>query len=208
MKLNMQSMVDNVIECSEEHKHRFINVFSQAFFDNPLFIALCKSPEHRRKKLKAFSDETFRYGLKFGKIYASSENLEGMMICIPPENVYRTFAKEIKVITFKIFCQIIWFYLKSFSKVDSCLDSAHRRYAPFNHWCLMALAVEPRFQGQGHGSTLVQFITKKARESNLPIYLDTQNERNLSFYKKMGFKILEEELIPKLEVKTWYFLKE
>ncbi|TFF87278.1 MAG: GNAT family N-acetyltransferase [Promethearchaeota archaeon] len=199
--------LNNIIECSEKHKERFIEIFSQAFFEDPLFIAVFKDPEFRRKKLIPFFDEAFRYGLKFGRIYASSENLEGMIVCLPPNNTYRNFLKEIKVINLKIFLQIFWIYLKIWNNVDKCHGSAHKRHAPFNHFYIMSFAIDPKFQRRGYGSALMQYIIKVVNKSNLPIYLETQNEKNLSFYEKFDFEVLEEEIIQKLDVKTWYLLK-
>ena len=200
--------LDKVIEASEEHKERFIEVSAKAFFDNPLFLAVFKNPEYRKKKLKPFFDETFRYGKKFGKVIASSDKLEGFLIYIYPENVYRTFRKELKAITFKIFCQVIWPYLTGWSKVDDYLLERHKQYTPFKHWTALAIAIDPKFQGQGHGTTLFNYMIIDTKESNLPIFLDTQNASASKLYERLGFKVLEFSKIPKLDVSSWFMLRE
>ncbi|MEJ7676320.1 MAG: GNAT family N-acetyltransferase [Segetibacter sp.] len=44
-------------------------------------------------------------------------------------------------------------------------------------------------QGSGVGSSMLQEVITRSNEEQIPIYLETSNERNLNFYKKHGFEV-------------------
>jgi ribosomal protein S18 acetylase RimI-like enzyme len=65
------------------------------------------------------------------------------------------------------------------------------------HWYLAGLGVEPSQQRQGIGSALLAPGIEGAARERLPCVLLTNDERNLSFYERHGFKtVLEGEKPP------------
>ena len=63
------------------------------------------------------------------------------------------------------------------------------------HFYLGWLGVEPSCQGQGMGSTLLQFLIEQADEAQVGCYLETDNPRNLPLYERFGFRVVGEEEI-------------
>ena len=53
------------------------------------------------------------------------------------------------------------------------------------------LGVEPEFQGQGVGTRLLKEIIQMVDQRNLPIYLETSLLINVSFYKRLNFKVFQ-----------------
>jgi ribosomal protein S18 acetylase RimI-like enzyme len=87
-------------------------------------------------------------------------------------------------------------------------EERHKALAPFEHWYLQNIAVEPEEQGKGYGSLLIRAMTEKIdREDRVPIFLETNKEKNLPFYQKHGFEILEHTIIPKTDVPLWCMLR-
>ncbi len=68
------------------------------------------------------------------------------------------------------------------------------------HWYLMALGVDPDHQGQGHGSTLVHHGIERADRDGRMIYLETETEKNRDFYTRLGFEVIDEMVIPDLDL--------
>lgn len=60
------------------------------------------------------------------------------------------------------------------------------------HWYLMALGVDPAHQGEGFGSVLVRAGTRRADRDRVPIYLETEAGRNVAFYERLGFVVIDE----------------
>lgn len=60
------------------------------------------------------------------------------------------------------------------------------------HWHLAFLGVDPRHQGQGIGSALLQFALPRIDEQRLPAYLESSNPANVPLYQRHGFEVIRE----------------
>ncbi len=57
---------------------------------------------------------------------------------------------------------------------------------------IKAIAVIPEFQGQGIGTEMMAFITKKLEKAeNIGLHARTSNRKGVSFYQNMGFDIVK-----------------
>jgi ribosomal protein S18 acetylase RimI-like enzyme len=62
------------------------------------------------------------------------------------------------------------------------------------HWYVHMMAIDPRQQGRGMGGALLADVlsaTANAHDTGHPVLLTTHNERNVAFYRKAGFEIVE-----------------
>jgi len=69
------------------------------------------------------------------------------------------------------------------------LDKVHQRLIPGRHWYLLALGVEPSVEKERLCATLLEPILSRADAQGLPCYAETFNPKDLSFYKRLGFRI-------------------
>jgi GNAT superfamily N-acetyltransferase len=60
------------------------------------------------------------------------------------------------------------------------------------HWYLAILGVEPAVQGQGVGSHLLRHCLEKIDRAGMPAYLESSNARNVPFYQRHGFDVMQE----------------
>ena len=56
------------------------------------------------------------------------------------------------------------------------------------HWYLHKIAVHPSRQGLGLGPRLVEPMLERADADGVPVYLESSNPRNRSFYHRLGFE--------------------
>ena len=70
------------------------------------------------------------------------------------------------------------------------------------HWHLSSVCVLPEKQGQGIGSMLLDFMCMYVDELRRGAYLETDQPRNVGFYERFGFSVIEEE--PVLSVPNWF----
>lgn len=81
------------------------------------------------------------------------------------------------------------------------------RHEPLNqHWHLGPIGVLPEYQGQGIGSLLMQRFCKEVDICQASAYLETDLDRNVVFYEKFGFRIINTSLI--FDVDNRYMLRD
>lgn len=71
----------------------------------------------------------------------------------------------------------------------SQMDDAHPR---FPHWYLAWFGVDRAMQGRGFGGEFMKHCLTIVDEDHLPVYLDSPNPRNISFYERHGFEVTGE----------------
>ena len=88
------------------------------------------------------------------------------------------------------------------------IDAVHSRLAPFKHWFLQAIGVDPQFQGRGYASKLLRPMLSRIDEEGLPCYLETLEEQNVRLYEHFGFKVIEESKVPNTNLTNWAMLRD
>ncbi|MEW5816712.1 MAG: GNAT family N-acetyltransferase, partial [Spirochaetota bacterium] len=61
----------------------------------------------------------------------------------------------------------------------------------------------PEYQRQGWGGMLLGGIINTADERGLGIYLETQSEKNVGIYRRYGFTVADEFILPEINIKCW-----
>ena len=58
------------------------------------------------------------------------------------------------------------------------------------HWYLPLIGVDPAYQGQGYGKSLMAYALRRSDRDRTPAYLESTNPRNISLYLRHGFEPL------------------
>jgi len=72
----------------------------------------------------------------------------------------------------------------------TALEHAHPTEPP--HWYLSCVGTSPTVRGTGVGSLLMKAALDEQDTAGSPAYLESSNERNLSFYQRLGFVVRSE----------------
>ena len=88
------------------------------------------------------------------------------------------------------------------------LSTIRNRAMPERCWYLPVLGVAPVYQGQGYSSRLLKPMLARADREGLPVYLETQLEKNVTLYEHFGFRVVEQGLIPGSTVYCWAMIKD
>jgi GNAT superfamily N-acetyltransferase len=70
------------------------------------------------------------------------------------------------------------------------------------------LGVDLSRQRQGIGGRLLQPVLEKADDTGVACYLETEKEKNLRFYERHGFRMVEVGRDPQQGVQTWGLLRD
>jgi ribosomal protein S18 acetylase RimI-like enzyme len=74
---------------------------------------------------------------------------------------------------------------------------------------LFVIGVKQDFQGKGFGGKLLRALIEKADVEEKPMYLETQNEKNVALYEKYGFHIYKEIDVPEpMNLPFWFMIRD
>lgn len=93
-------------------------------------------------------------------------------------------------------------------KIKTGLDEIERYHPHDPHFYLFAIGVDPELQGRGIGKSLMLPVLKQCDSWGIPAYLETTMEKNLSFYRKMGFEVIKQFTIPPDGPAIWLLWRE
>ena len=147
-------------------------------------------------------------GIRYGGVYATSQDLEGIAVWLSPDNYPITPWRLLRSVPLSV---ILGFGIYGGSRMKSLgqyIDAVHNRLAPFKHWFLQAIGVDPQFQGSGYASKLLSPMLARIDEEGLPCYLETLEGQNVRLYEHFGFKVIEESNVPDTGLTNWAMLRD
>ena len=184
------------------------DVLGRALKDDPVSVYDIPDKEKRHAVIKYVFQMTSCLGVKYGETHATSPNLEGIAVWLPYINKKFKLIINIGCLLNAKFYKLGRQAAKRIKPIEEYNTKVHREFAPGDHWYLQTLGVEPAHQGKGYGSLLMEYMLEKIDNTNpLPVFLETSTEINVKFYKRFGFEVVREEIIPETNVKQWYLLR-
>lgn len=92
-------------------------------------------------------------------------------------------------------------------RVFGHLNARRHALAVPDHWYLSLLGVARSRQGQGLGSTVIAPRLAACDEAGEHCFLETLEPRNVPFYERHGFEVIEAETEPSSGLPYWLFLR-
>jgi ribosomal protein S18 acetylase RimI-like enzyme len=203
------TVLETFYKLNPEDVKRTCEMLGRAFYDDPVSKFVYPDEEERKEKLQYGFYMLYQYGIRHCVTYAISDDLEGTVTWSPPDKIYPSFWEMMRYGGFYSMRKA-GLKMKSFRRsmaVFTYEEKMHKQLVPYKHWYLQNLAVDPEQQRKGYGAKLLGAMIPKIDAIGLPIYLETNKERNLSFYRKFGFEIIEHVIIPKTDVPLWCMLR-
>lgn len=182
-------------------------MMTEAFSKDPYLYYLLDSDEYDKNKAKYLHNFVLKYGLKYGKVFATSKNIEGIIIWLPPDETDMTTFKSIKSGVISLKKKVHNRILKILDNYGKYSSALHKKYAPCPHWYLLSIAVDKAYQGKHLASKLLRPFLQIFDKDNYPCYLETHNANNLSIYKHYGFNIVEIGKLPGTDKSHWCMLR-
>lgn len=85
-----------------------------------------------------------------------------------------------------------WTGLTRLPRLWRLVTMTEARYPIAPHYYLPMIGTASSVRGQGMGQKLLTVATEECDRDGWPAYLESSNERNLTLYKRHGFKLLEQ----------------
>ncbi len=200
--------MNELITLSKKHIRPASKVLSRAFQNDPVLRWQIPDANKRLAKIHNFWELTLHIGIKYSKVYGTSENLEGIAIWRPPENVNISYWKFVKHGGYKFPFKFGVDTAKKISFFQAVNNSIRDIYMKTPYWYLDVIGVDPKHQGKGFARMLLKPMLKRIDKENFPIWTETNLKRNVIFYEHFDFSILEEIIIPNTNIVNWFMIRE
>jgi len=183
-------------------------VLTRAFHNYPMLTYYFPDEIERDEVSIYFFQSALYSGHKYGELYATSSNLEGVAVWLHSDNCPLTFWQIIRSVPLSVILNMFSKGVARMMRLGDHMDKTHKRLAPFKHWFLEIVGVAPQFQGSGCASKLLLPMLVRIDKEGLPCYVDTIDEQRISLYQHFGFEVLEKSVIPGTDLSSWAMMRE
>ncbi|VAV93486.1 hypothetical protein MNBD_ALPHA05-1053 [hydrothermal vent metagenome] len=172
-------------------------LLADAFFDNPAHVYIYPDDKTRRRKLEWLMrvnlNAQFDVGASFGK-RAADGSIAAMGFWHPPGAPTASLTKlaQYGFLTMP-FLHGISAFLRMLHVVDQIETRRLAALKGAESWYLNNMVVAPAARGKGLGSEVLRAeLRMRVDGSGAPATLNTQKEKNVSFYKGLGFVTIDD----------------
>lgn len=189
---------------TKEDVPKAVECLKDAFKDDPLWTEVFKNDPHRDTALSGFFTCPLLYGIKFGKVYATSPKIEGVVVWVPGKYADMTMWRMIRCGALTYGAKMGKEARRNLSILSKQLDPDRKRLMKNKRYIYVTiLGITSTEQGKGFGSKLMDAIQEECTREGLHLYLETEKEENLSFYEKHGLTLLQSITLEKIDLPLW-----
>jgi len=184
------SLISDLYKLKKKDIKKAADVLVDAYTEDPMLKKIFTDVDKRRIQFEVM----LRFCMKYGNLYSPSDNFEGVMAIAPHDKdmtAWRTFRSGGFFLGMKIAS-----VAKMMAQTTKLMEEAKKNLNLDPYIYLFIIGVSQEFQGKGFGGKLLRAIVEKAEIERKPMYLETQNEKNVSLYEKYGFHVVKKIDLP------------
>jgi ribosomal protein S18 acetylase RimI-like enzyme len=193
----------NLVRLTKSDMARGVEVLLDAFWDDPLNLYFIPEGENRRKLFSDYFQFRFRFAIKYGEVYSTSLDFEGIAAWFPPGMSDMTSFRMARVGGLNLVRLLGRDTISRMSRIGSHVASMRKQHLPEPHWHLFPIAVDPKHQGKGYAGALMRPMLDRIQNEGLPCFLETLNEQLVSLYEHFRFEVIYKKTIPEVELSNW-----
>ena len=197
------SLISDLYKIQKKDLKNAVNVLDNAFSEDSMWKEVFTDEDKNR----VLTEVMVRFCLKYGNVYSTSDNLEGVMAIAPHDkemNLFRIIRSGAFSLSIKISSES-----KIMKVLSNAVEEAKNSLNLGPHIHLLIMGVSQEFQGKGFGGKLLRALIEKAETERKPIYLETQKEENVSLYEKYGFSVNKKVILPEpLNLPMWLMVRD
>jgi ribosomal protein S18 acetylase RimI-like enzyme len=171
-------------------------MLTRAFSDDPKLTHLIPDITAKKELSRYLFEFELQYGMNYGDVYTTSPAVEGVAVWLPSTKSEITFWRAFRSggrVLQKRLGKKIMDRVMSFS---TAVDTLHKKHAPYPHYYLFFIGVDPAYQKKRVASRLITPMLGWLDMQKLSCYLHTQNETNIDLYEHYGFQVIEQLVLP------------
>jgi len=197
------TLISELFKIQKRDLKNAVDVLTDAFSKESMWKEVFTDEEKNR----ILTEVMVRFCLKYGSVYATSENFEGIMALAPHDKEMTTWT-IIRSGAFFLSMKIAD-EAKKMEVLNSAVEEAKKSLNLGSHIHLLMMGVSQEFQGKGFGGKLLRALIEKAEAEKKSIYLETQKENNVKLYEKYGFSVKKKIILPEpLNLPMWLMVRQ
>ena len=197
------TLISELFKIQKRDLKNSVDVLTDAFSKESMWKEVFTDEEKNR----ILTEVMVRFCLKYGSVYATSENFEGIMALAPHDKEMTTWTivrSGAFFLSMKIADEA-----KKMEVLNSAVEEAKKSLNLGSHIHLLMMGVSQEFQGKGFGGKLLRALIEKAEAEKKSIYLETQKENNVKLYEKYGFSVKKKIILPEpLNLPMWLMVRQ
>ena len=197
-----------IINLDSNHLKEAAAVLAASFFNYPMFQFYFPDIKRRTRYLPWYFRNILRTALRYGDAF-TTPHIDGVIFALPPGHTKITTWEYIQN---GFLLTPVYLGIRNYDRSMECenfvADTHEKLMGNRLHYYLWGLAVDPAQKASGIGAALMRPVLDKADVENVPVYLETHDEKNVSYYQKFGFKLMRSMIIPKYELPFWCMVRE
>jgi GNAT superfamily N-acetyltransferase len=175
-------------------------VLADAFLDDPINVHLVPDEARRDVALRRGMGHVLRHTYVPNGGAWTTDELEGVAMWGKPDDPKPSALEQLRELP-----AFAAAFGRRLPRAMRAFGTVEKRRPSEPHWFLDLLAVRRDRQGRGIGSALVNAGLTQAGRTDAPAFLVTSNDRNVPFYERLGFDVIEEYTIG--PVRVWSMLR-
>lgn len=166
-----------IIKLDKNQVKRAAEVVASAFFNYPMLVHYFPNLRKRKRWLPWYMKKTLNCAIHYGEAFYTND-FSGVIFFLPPGHTRLTTGEYIQN-GFLLLPLVMG--LKDYSRSDECekfvADTHERLMDGRKHYYLWGLVADPKAQRKGVGSALISILLNKADAENMPVYLETHDQK-------------------------------
>ncbi len=177
-----------VRRASEADIPQLARMLTRAFLDDPVASWAYPVDRLRPRALERFQSVRLRQLVVHGEVW-TTDDLNCAALWAPPLHWHSSLRETAQLVPAFAHPRLM-VRLPLVAVGWELLERSHPRNPP--HFYLAVLGTEPAAQGRGLGSAVLQGVLEQCDGDGVAAYLESSKERNVDFYARHGFRVLEE----------------
>jgi GNAT superfamily N-acetyltransferase len=176
------------------------------FFDDPVIGHIFPNASRRDRALHAYFGTQMRADyLRFGGCYLAEIDgrVAGSAVWAPAGKPLMTGLAGLLTLR-----PVMPYVAAHTIRTVRLLNMVEGMHPHVPHWYLATLGTAVDLQGKGVGAALMAPVIEHCDREGLPAYLESSKERNVPFYRRHGFEVVEEVALPSRGPKMWTMWRE
>jgi ribosomal protein S18 acetylase RimI-like enzyme len=163
-------------------------MLARAFLDDPVASWAYRPERHRLRALERFQAARMRQLIAHDEVWTSAD-LHCAALWAPPGHWHQSPRETVQLMPSFMHPRLLG-RVPLVALGWEKLERGHPRRPP--HFYLAVLGTDPDAQGRGLGSAVLGAVLAQCDSDGVGAYLESSKERNIDFYARHGFHVLEQ----------------